>query len=117
MEYLLVLFSVSMTTMGQIFQKLGAGRITDSMSEGKSVLAAACNLYIFFGIVALGLGAISWLLVLSRMELSMAYPLISLGYVLVAFASRYIFHEKIPPTRWIGIAIIMVGIGLISMSR
>ena len=116
MEYLLVVLSVTMTTMGQIFQKLGAVRIKEEMGAGKTVLAAAMNIHIFLGVGALGLGAFLWLIVLSRMELSLAYPMMSLGYVLVTVASRYFFKEEIPTHRYIGIATIIMGIVLISRS-
>ncbi len=116
MEYILVVLSVTMTTLGQIFQKLGATRIKDEMSAGKSVVAAAANIHIFLGIGALGLGAFLWLMVLSRIELSLAYPMMSLGYVLVTIASKYFFKEKIPMHRYIGIATIILGIVLISRS-
>ncbi|WP_031484976.1 EamA family transporter [Maridesulfovibrio frigidus] len=116
MEYLLVLVSVMMTTLGQIFQKLGAIRIKSEMAEGKGVMAAASNIHIFMGIGCLGLGAFLWLLVLSRMELSLAYPMLSLGYVLVTIASKYLFNEEVPLHRYAGIATIIFGIILISRS-
>lgn len=116
MEYLLVVLSVTMTTMGQIFQKLGAIRIKEEMADGKGVIAAAANIHIFLGITTLGLGAFLWLMVLSRMDLSLAYPMMSLGYVLVTVASKYFFKEEIPMHRYLGIAIIILGIVLISRS-
>ncbi|NDV19268.1 EamA family transporter [Pseudodesulfovibrio sp. JC047] len=116
MAYLLVVISVTFTTLGQIFQKLAATRIKTRMAAGKPLYLAVITPHFFLGILTLGLGAFTWLLVLSRLELSLAYPLMSLGYVLVTLFSKYLFKETVPPHRWAGIATILFGIMLISRS-
>lgn len=116
MPYLLIIISVTFTTLGQILQKLAANKIKERLAVGKPILLAVMTPYFFLGILTLGLGAFTWLLVLSRMELSLAYPMMSLGYVLVTFFSKYLFKETVPPHRWAGIATIIFGIILISRS-
>ena len=116
MAYLLVIISVTFTTLGQIFQKLAATRIKARLADGKPIFLAVMTPHFFLGILTLGLGAFTWLLVLSRMQLSLAYPMMSLGYVLVTVFSKYLFKETVPPHRWAGIAMITFGIILISRS-
>ncbi len=116
MAYLLVVVSVTFTTMGQILQKLAANKIKARLSDGKPIYTAVMTPYFLLGILTLGLGAFTWLLVLSRMELSLAYPMMSLGYVLVTLFSKYLFRETVPFHRWTGIATIIFGIILISRS-
>ena len=74
------------------------------------------NPYVLF---ALGLYAISvllWLVVLSRVPLSYAYPMVSLSYVLVVLASKWILGESISWIRWVGVFLICSGVALISRS-
>jgi len=62
------------------------------------------------------LSSFFWLVAISRVELSYAYPMISISYVLVVFLSWLIFKEEVGPVRWLGVAIIIFGVYLISRS-
>jgi len=61
------------------------------------------------GICALG-GMLLWMYVLKRFEFSVAYPLLSISYILGLFSAQLFFHETIPLTRWIGVIIIIIGV-------
>jgi undecaprenyl phosphate-alpha-L-ara4N flippase subunit ArnE len=74
------------------------------------------NPWVFFGFACFGFSSIFWLVVLSRMQLSLVYPMVSIAYVLVAFASLIFFRENIAFIRWLGIAVIVFGVILISRS-
>ena len=63
-----------------------------------------------------GIGFIIWAVVLSRLQLSFAYPLLAIGYLVNPLAAMVFFDEQIPPMRWIGIVVIMVGIVLVGRS-
>ncbi|MGE4357225.1 MAG: EamA family transporter [Candidatus Omnitrophota bacterium] len=54
-----------------------------------------------------------WLMVLSRAELSYAYPMLSLGYIMIVFLSWIIFKENVSFWRWLGIILISFGVGLL----
>jgi len=60
------------------------------------------------------LGVIEWMVVLKRYDLSLAYPLTAISFILSLFAGALIFNEAIPPTRWIGVVLIMLGVFFIS---
>ena len=72
--------------------------------------------YVFIGILCFGVSSVFWLVVLSRIELSMAYPLVSIAYVVTAIFSYFIFKENVTLIRWIGILTICLGVFLVSRS-
>ena len=57
-----------------------------------------------------------WIMALSRVEVSIAYPLLSVGYVVNALAAWYLFGEAVTPMRLLGIGIIIVGVCLVARS-
>jgi len=57
-----------------------------------------------------------WIVALSRVNVSVAYPMISIGYVVNALAARYLFDEPLGGQRLLGIAVIIVGVTLVSRS-
>lgn len=72
--------------------------------------------YVFFGFMFFGISSIFWLVVLSRIDLSFAYPMVSVAYVVVAIFSYFVFKENVSLIRWIGIMTICFGVFLISRS-
>ena len=55
-----------------------------------------------------------WILGLSRVPVIVAYPMLSLGYVINAIAAYYLFGEAVSVTRWLGIGFIIVGVWLVA---
>jgi undecaprenyl phosphate-alpha-L-ara4N flippase subunit ArnE len=109
--WLVALFSISLSALAQLLMKLGMS----SYQAGNSVLFAATNPYVAAGFTAYGAGALLWLKVLSRVELSLAYPLVSLAFVLVAILSWLVLGEHLSVTRMLGMGFIVVGIALIGV--
>ena len=68
--------------------------------------AVAASPYILAGLTCYVISVVIWLLVLSRVEVSYAYPLLSIGYIVTAFAGWLFFQEALTPTRWSGIGVI-----------
>ena len=66
-------------------------------------------------VLLLGLGMAVWLNVLQRLPLSLAYPMLSLNFVMVTLAARWLFHESTTARHWCGVASIMLGILLMSV--
>jgi multidrug transporter EmrE-like cation transporter len=69
------------------------------------------------GLMLYGVGALSWIMVLSRLNLSYAYPFLALNFVLIALVSRLVLGETIPLMRWVGILLICSGIIAIATSN
>ena len=65
------------------------------------------------GLTALGLGMLLWLVILQYVPLNIAYPMLSLNFVLVTLASHFWFKEKTGWRGWCGIACIMLGVILV----
>jgi len=57
-----------------------------------------------------------WIAALSRVDVSIAYPMLSIGYVVNAVAAWYLFGESLTASRLLGIAIIILGVVIISRS-
>jgi drug/metabolite transporter (DMT)-like permease len=71
---------------------------------------------VLLGLGLYGIGALAWIVVLSRLDLSLAYPFLALNFVLIPLVSQFVFAETIPVARWMGIAVICVGILLVARS-
>lgn len=117
---MLILISVSLAVLGQFFLKKGMldiGEIPLNFGTPLFLLGKVFkNLKLFFGFSLFGLSAVTWLVVLSRAELSFAYPMVSMGYILTLFISWKFLGEVISPMRWLGVVIICVGVFFLSRS-
>jgi drug/metabolite transporter (DMT)-like permease len=116
----LILLSVASGVAGQLAIKVGVTRagtvgIGDSGAIATLITAFRSPL-VWLGLALYGLGALAWILVLTRLDLSLAYPFLALNFILIAIASRLFLGEAIPALRWGGIAVICVGILLIARS-
>lgn len=108
--------SILLAVAGQLLMKRGMmsfGTFPVSQLLYK-IIPMFLNPWVFFGFACFGLSSIFWLVVLSRMELSLVYPMVSVAYVMVALFSWFFFKENVTLVRWAGIAIIMLGVYLIS---
>lgn len=72
------------------------------------------NPYVVFGLACYVVSVAVWLLALSRVDVGFAYPMLSVGYIVTAIAAYYVFGEALTPVRIAGIAVIMVGVFMIS---
>jgi multidrug transporter EmrE-like cation transporter len=115
---ILILLDVLLNVTGQLSLKYGMSKIGNfslSLSALPPVfLKAATSLPVLFGLFCYGLGFMVWLIVLSKAEVSYAYPLISLGYVLTAVLAWMLFGEALNENRLVGIIVICLGVFLIA---
>ena len=79
-------------------------------------LQVAANPFVLAGLFAYVLSVAVWLLVLSRVEVGFAYPMLSVGYIVNAVAGYYLFQENLSLTRITGILIIIAGVYLVTRS-
>jgi multidrug transporter EmrE-like cation transporter len=115
--YTMLLCAV-MLTAGQIVWKLGLNRFgafeMNAAFVRGGLLRLVASPYIVAGLVIYLAATVLWLSVLSRVPLSLAYPLMSISYVLGVVAGWLIFRESVPFTRWLGTFVICAGIVLLS---
>ncbi len=66
------------------------------------------------GVACYMVSLLVWIMGLSRVPVSVAYPMLSLGYVINAVAAYYLFGESVTMTRWLGIGFIVLGVWLVA---
>ena len=121
MNYLpLIMLGVLLNAGAQLLLKEGMRRIgyfefawANAIPIG---LQVAANPFVLLGIFAYIVSVGVWLLVLSRVEVSFAYPLLSVGYIVNAVAGYYLFQENLSISRITGILIIIAGVYLVTRS-
>ena len=121
MNYLpLIMLGVMLNAAAQLFLKEGMRRIGHFEFVWANIvpigIMVAGNLFILAGLVCYVVSVVVWLLVLSRVEVSFAYPLMSVGYIVNAVAGYYLFQENLSLTRITGILIICVGVYFVTRS-
>lgn len=109
--------SIICTICGQLGLKRGMGAIGKSGAAGTGIFVKmVTSPWVIGGLAVYFMGVISWILALSSLPLTLAYPFGSLSYVGVFVASYFLFKEKITRARWLGIAIIVAGLVIIGLS-
>ena len=107
LPYYLALFSgIAAGTGGQILLKLGSARTSD-------VAAQLFDLFTLLGLCAYGAAAILYIVAIKKIPLSLAYPTVSLSYIVVAVVAHYAWGEALGITQFAGIALIVGGILLL----
>jgi multidrug transporter EmrE-like cation transporter len=66
------------------------------------------------GLICYGVSIVLWIVVLSRVPIGVAYPMLSIGYIVNAIAGYLLFHEVLNTTQMAGIAVIIMGVFLIT---
>ncbi|CAB1243912.1 SMR family transporter [Clostridium sp. MT-14] len=115
----LILISVFLGAMGQVLVKYGAVNLQLDFTLKyllPSILSILKNIPVMCGIVSYGLSFLLWIKILSKVELSYAYPMVSLGYIIIMLFSYFIFKENITLMRILGVGFIIVGVILVSRS-
>jgi len=112
-ELILILISVSIGAIGQIAFKYGAMQMVENPGI---TLLDKIKWPIVLGLSLYGISTILWILALKKVELSYAYPMVSLGYVFVFIASYFLFNEAVSWLRIGGAVLILAGIVLVAKS-
>ena len=113
-RFLIIFIPIIIAAIAQIVLKLGLGSATTASGLFNFFLKALTSPIVILGLGLYGLGAILWLIVLSREDVSFAYPLVSFAYVLAIFLSAIFLKEHITPGRIIGSLVIMLVIFIIA---
>jgi multidrug transporter EmrE-like cation transporter len=117
---MLILLGVMLNAAAQLLLKAGMTEIGHFEFSLANVIPVgfkvAGNIPILSGLAAYVLSVAVWLLVLSRVQVSYAYPMLSIGYVVNAIAAYFLFGEALSIARVTGIFIIIAGVYLVSQS-
>lgn len=107
--------SIFLNGLAQVLLKKGVGR---SQGQGGTSASWWLSLLANVWVWAWGLSFVAatalWILALSKLDISYAFPLLSTSFILVAILSKLILGEYISPRRWMAILIICLGVILIA---
>lgn len=116
----LILFTVATNFLSQIMLKKGMTSLPAFELTLSSVLASTFtivfNPYVFFGLLMMVISMGSHLVVLSRVEISFAYPFLGLSFVLIAGYGYFVLGEGVNAYRIIGVLLICSGVALVARS-
>jgi len=111
--YLLLAISILCNCTSLVLLKKGTLMHYDFLSSTKTLnswIQLFTNGFFLLSILFFVFGAITWVITLTKLDLSLAYPVVSISYIIVAIASYYLFHEVIPFNRWLGIGVVILGV-------
>jgi drug/metabolite transporter (DMT)-like permease len=118
--YSLILFGVLLNATAQLLLKAGTNAVGRFEFAAQNLVPVATRVafepHILAGMLCYAVSLVVWIMGLSRVEVSVAYPLLSLGYVINAIGAWYLFGESVGATRIAGIGFIIVGVYLIARS-
>jgi multidrug transporter EmrE-like cation transporter len=109
LSFMLILVGVLLNAGAQLLLKAG----TNAMPLG---LRLAFEPHILGGLACYVVSVVFWIVALARVPVSVAYPMLSIGYVVNAVAAYYLFGEALSPMRMAGIGIIVLGVFIVARS-
>jgi multidrug transporter EmrE-like cation transporter len=116
----LVLTGVMLNAAAQLLLKAGSRAIANldfSLANAWTLAERiALNPPILAGLALYAISVVFWILALSRLDVSVAYPMLSIGYIVSALAGWLLFSESVGPTRVAGIVVIIAGVWLVARS-
>ncbi|MCP3867407.1 MAG: EamA family transporter [Gammaproteobacteria bacterium] len=120
LSFTLILVGVLLNAAAQLALKAsvkGMGAIDLSLVDSGSVaLRLMSEPWLWVGLFCYGISVIIWILALSRVDVSIAYPMLSIGYVVNAFAAWALFGEVMTLARLSGMGIIILGVFILARS-
>jgi multidrug transporter EmrE-like cation transporter len=121
MTWALILSGVGLNAAAQLLLKIATRPLAHFTGFGfqtlrDSILILATSIPFWLGMVCYGTSVCVWLAALSKAPVSTAYPMLSLGYIVVAAVSVLWLGETLPPAKVLGIAMICAGVALVSRS-
>ncbi|AYN26266.1 MULTISPECIES: 4-amino-4-deoxy-L-arabinose-phosphoundecaprenol flippase subunit ArnE [Enterobacteriaceae] len=103
MSYLLIVLASLLSCGGQLCQKQA------TYKRGRLHLLG----WLALSVLLLGCAMLLWLLVLQRVPVSVAYPMLSLNFIFITLAARFIWHEPVSLRHWLGVVVIICGISIL----
>lgn len=120
LAFALVLTGVLLNATAQILLKAGVRHMGVISLQLPALMKAgfslAVNPYIIGGLTCYVVSVVVWLLALSRVAVSIAYPMLSIGYIVTAIVAWLYLGEQMNLTRWAGIVVIIIGVFLVARS-
>ena len=120
LSFNLVLLGVLLNAAAQLLLKAGTNAIGHFTFSPENILPIGIKIasepHILGGLACYVVSVVVWIMALSRVEVSIAYPMLSIGYLVSAIAAWYLFGEAVTVMRMTGIGIIIVGVYIVARS-
>jgi multidrug transporter EmrE-like cation transporter len=120
LTFSLVLTGVLLNAAAQLLLKAGTNRVGEFAFALENLVPIggklAANPFILGGMACYAVSLVVWIMALSRVPVSIAYPMLSIGYVVNALAAWALFGESLAAQKLVGIAFIVVGVFLVARS-
>ena len=117
-SFSLIFAGVMLNAAAQILMKAGTNAIGHFEFSAANILPIGCKLatewHILTALFCYALSVVIWILALSRVHVSIAFPMLSMAYVVNAVAAWYLLGEAFNPTKLIGMSVIILGVIIIS---
>ena len=120
LSFLLVITGVLLNAAAQLLLKAGTNAVGHFEFSAANLVPVGMKLafepHILGGVACYVVSLVVWIMALSRVEVSIAYPMLSIGYVVNAVAAWYLLGEAVTPMRLVGIGIIILGVFVVARS-
>jgi multidrug transporter EmrE-like cation transporter len=120
LSFSLVMLGVLLNATAQLLLKAGTNSVGQFSFSAENIVPVGWRLatepHILGGLTCYVISVVVWIMALSRVEVSIAYPMLSVGYVINAIAAWYLFGEAVTPARLVGIAVIILGVFIVARS-
>lgn len=112
--FTLLLTAISLTVTGELLLKAGMNRVGEFSASFDTLLRTFTEWRVVLGFILIFSGALFWLGVISRVDLSFAYPLLALSYVISLIPAHFVLKESVTPNRILGAFVIMIGVIIVT---
>jgi multidrug transporter EmrE-like cation transporter len=116
-SFSLILTGVMLNAAAQILMKMGTNAVGHFEFSAANIVPIGWKLatewHIVTALFCYAISVVVWILALSRVQVSIAYPMLSLGYVAVAFATWWLFGEALTVNKLVGISVIILGVAIL----
>ena len=120
LSFSLILSGVLLNAAAQLLLKAGTNAVGHFAFSTENLIPVGLKLafepHILGGIACYVVSLVVWIMALSRVEVSIAYPMLSIGYVINALIAWHFFGESVNAMRMAGIGVIIVGVFLVARS-
>ena len=120
LSFSLILLGVLLNAAAQLLLKAGTNAVGHFAFSRDNSLPVGWQLatepHIMGGLTCYVISVVVWIMALSRVEVSIAYPMLSIGYVVNALAALWLFGEAVSITRMTGMGIIIIGVYIVARS-
>ena len=113
----LVVEAVGVVFLSKGLKQIGEVQTVTAREIGRIVSKGATNPSILLGVALEAAFFAALLYLLSQRDVSLIWPLTSLGFVITALAAKIVLNEQVSALRWAGVALIVIGATLVSYSE